>query len=181
MYIQLHTIKHINRQFVVLHTCTQTLFHTRHSTDIHKKSLDAPNNKRQYVIEPFLIRSVRCLQTRAFLTIVSVQSARFISFNHSCRLFSFLSGSGSSVKMSIFQNSDFILAIPRLYLTIMIRKINWSFSLLSYIPHIWLSPPQNGQTRYCWVKSSYKVRNTKYEVAFARKKKSQKRIVRQNS
>ncbi len=138
MYIQLHTIKHINRQFVVLHTCTQTLFHTRHSTEIHKKSLDAPNNKRQYFIEPFLIRSVRCLQTRAFLTIVSVQSARFISFTHSCRLFSFLSG---SVKMSIFQNADFILAIPRLYLTIMIRKINWSFSLLSYIPHIWLPPP----------------------------------------
>ncbi len=34
-------IKHINRQFVVLHTCTQTLFHTRHS-EMHKKSLDAP-------------------------------------------------------------------------------------------------------------------------------------------
>ena len=31
MYIQLQMIKHINRQFVVLHTCTQTLFHTQHS------------------------------------------------------------------------------------------------------------------------------------------------------
>ncbi len=41
MYIQLHMIKHINCQFVVLHTCTQTLFHTRHS-EMHKKSLDAP-------------------------------------------------------------------------------------------------------------------------------------------
>ncbi len=41
MYIQLHMIKHINRQFVVLHTCTQTLFHTRHNREMHKKSLDA--------------------------------------------------------------------------------------------------------------------------------------------
>ncbi len=29
----------------------------------------------------------------------------------------------------MFQNSDFILAIPRLYLTILIRKNNSSFSL----------------------------------------------------
>ncbi len=38
MYIQLHVIKHINRQFVVLHT----LFHKRHSSEMHKKSLDVP-------------------------------------------------------------------------------------------------------------------------------------------
>ncbi len=50
----------------------------------------------------------------------------------------FLSGSDSSIKISIFKNSDFILAIPRLYLTILIRKINSSFSLLSYIQPIWL-------------------------------------------
>ncbi len=42
MYIQLQMIKHLNRQFVVLHTCTQTLFHTRHSTsEMHEKSLEA--------------------------------------------------------------------------------------------------------------------------------------------
>ncbi len=42
MYIQLHMIKHINRQFVVLHTCTHT-FHTRHS-EMHKKSLTTKDN-----------------------------------------------------------------------------------------------------------------------------------------
>ncbi len=34
----------------------------------------------------------------------------------------------------IFQNSDFILKTPRLYLTTLIRKINSSFSLLSLYP-----------------------------------------------
>ncbi len=42
----------------------------------------------------------------------------------------------------IFPNSGFILAIPRLYLTILIRKINSSFSLLpsarNHILHLWL-------------------------------------------
>ncbi len=45
----------------------------------------------------------------------------------------------------IFQNSDLILAISRLHLTILIRKNNWSFSLFPfgseswvYIPHFWL-------------------------------------------
>ncbi len=114
----------------------------------------------------------------------SVQSTRFISFNQSCRrvffvFCFFLSGSGSKY-ISIFQNSDFILAIPRLYLTILIRKINWSFSLLSYIPHIWLFFPSE------WKKlaivelnrvTKSEIRNIKLHL---REKKSQKRIVRQN-
>jgi len=58
MYKQLHMIKHINIQFVVLHTCTQT-FHTWHS-EMHKKSLDMPITTKDNTIEPFLIRSVRC-------------------------------------------------------------------------------------------------------------------------
>ncbi len=110
--------------------------------------------------------------------IVSVQSARFISFNHSCRGF-FLSGSGSSVKISIstFKNSDFILAIPRLYLTILIRKINSSFSLLSYIPHIWLFPPLR-MDKIAIVELNRviksEIRNIKLHLR--KKKKSQKRI-----
>ncbi len=49
----------INRQFVVLHTCTQTLFHTRHSHEM-QEIFRCAHNKRQYFIEPFLMRSVRC-------------------------------------------------------------------------------------------------------------------------
>ncbi len=40
MYVQLQMIKHINRQFVVLHTCTHTLFHTQHSSEMQNKYLD---------------------------------------------------------------------------------------------------------------------------------------------
>ncbi len=37
MYIQLQMIKqHINCQFVVLHTCTQILFHTQHSREMQE-------------------------------------------------------------------------------------------------------------------------------------------------
>ncbi len=75
---------YINHQFVVLHTCTQTSFHTRHIREMHDIFRGAHNYKRQYVIEPFLIRSV---QTWAFWTTVSVQSTGFIMFNHSCRCF----------------------------------------------------------------------------------------------
>ncbi len=39
---KLQMIKHMNRQFVVLHKCTKTLFHTRYNTEIHKTYLDAP-------------------------------------------------------------------------------------------------------------------------------------------
>ncbi len=41
VYLQSQMIKHINRQFVALHTCTHTLFHTQHSSEMHKKYLDA--------------------------------------------------------------------------------------------------------------------------------------------
>ncbi len=60
VYIQLQIIKHINHQFVFLHTCTQTLFHTQHSREMQEIFRRAHNNKRQYFIEPFLIRSVSC-------------------------------------------------------------------------------------------------------------------------
>ncbi len=43
----------------------------------------AHNNKRQYFIEPFQCE----LQMRSCLTMVSVQFARFIAFNHRCRNF----------------------------------------------------------------------------------------------
>ncbi len=59
MYMQLQMIKYINCQFVVLHTCTQTLFHTRHIREMQEIFRSAHNNKKQYFIEPFLIRSVR--------------------------------------------------------------------------------------------------------------------------
>ncbi len=39
MYKQLQMIKQINHNFDVLHTCTQTLFHTQHSREMHKKYL----------------------------------------------------------------------------------------------------------------------------------------------
>ncbi len=81
MYIQL---QYINRKFVVLHTCTQTLFHTQHSREMQEIFKRAHNKKRQYFIEPFLIKSVRCKHEhfwRSFL------STCFISFNHSCRRF----------------------------------------------------------------------------------------------
>ncbi len=48
------------------------------------KSSDAPITKDNTL---FNLSDKKCeLQSRAFLTIVSVQSAHFISFNHSCRL-----------------------------------------------------------------------------------------------
>ncbi len=56
MYIKLQTI--INCQFVVLNTCTQTLFHTQRSRKTQE--IFRHNNKRQYFIEPFLTRSMRC-------------------------------------------------------------------------------------------------------------------------
>ncbi len=62
MFIQLHMIKHINRQLVVLHTCTETFFHTRHSTEIHKKSLDAPITGSHITLQPktgFLLKLSR--------------------------------------------------------------------------------------------------------------------------
>ncbi len=62
MYLQLQMIIYKSS---VLHTCTQTLFHTRHSPKMQETFRRAHNNKRQYFIEPFLIRS---------MTIVSLQS-----------------------------------------------------------------------------------------------------------
>ncbi len=52
MYIQLQMI--INRQFVVLHTCTQTLFHTQHSREMQEIFRRAHNNKRQHFIDSTL-------------------------------------------------------------------------------------------------------------------------------
>ncbi len=78
-------IKHINHQFVVLHICTQTLSHTQHSREMQEIFRRAHNNKKQYFIEPILIRSE--LQTRSCLTMVYVQSADFIAFNQSYRRF----------------------------------------------------------------------------------------------
>ncbi len=49
MYIQLQMIKHTNRQFVVLHTCTQILFHTQHIHEMQEIFRHA-HNKRQYFI-----------------------------------------------------------------------------------------------------------------------------------
>ncbi len=43
----------IIRQFVVY---TKTLFHTQHSREMQEIFRHAHNNKRQYFIEPFLIR-----------------------------------------------------------------------------------------------------------------------------
>ncbi len=91
MYIQLHMIIwHINCQFVVLHTCTQT-FYIREMQEIFRQQ---NNNKRQYFF--FLTFSDKCaLQTRAFLTIISVQSARFVLFRATAVIVLFWSGSGS--------------------------------------------------------------------------------------
>ncbi len=141
MYVQLHMIKHIHRQFVVLHTCTQTLFHTQHSSVIFTC---AHNNKRQYFIEPFLIRSVCCLQTEAFLMIVSVHSSHFISFNHNVVIF-FCLAVAAALK---FQNSDYSRN-SEIISHNSDKKNNLVILSLSYIPHIWLFSPQNGQTCYC--------------------------------
>ncbi len=80
---KLQMIKHINCQFVVLHTCTQTLFHTRHICGVQKIFRRANNTKRLYFIEPFLIKSVRCKREHFLWWFLS----RFILFNHCCHRF----------------------------------------------------------------------------------------------
>ncbi len=76
-------IEMINGQFVVLHTCTQTLFHARHSREMQEIFRRAHNNKRLLYLS--FSDKKHALQTRAFLTTVSVRYARFITF--SCRRF----------------------------------------------------------------------------------------------
>ncbi len=66
LYKQLQMI--INCHFVVLHTCTQTLFHTQHSREMQEIFRRAHNNKRQYFIESFLIRSVHCKREQFWLS-----------------------------------------------------------------------------------------------------------------
>ncbi len=51
--IQLQMI--INHQFVVVHTCTRTLFHTQHIREIYRRT---HNNKRQNLLNLFWISSV---------------------------------------------------------------------------------------------------------------------------
>ncbi len=70
MYIQLQII--INRQFVVLYTCTQTLFHTQHSREMQEIT-----TKDNTCFEPFLIRSVRC--KRKHLTHLTTAVVVFLS------------------------------------------------------------------------------------------------------
>ncbi len=50
--IQLQVIKHINRHFVVLHTCTHT-YHTRHICETQEIFRHTHNEKRQHFIEDF--------------------------------------------------------------------------------------------------------------------------------
>ncbi len=78
----------------------------------------------------------------------------------------------------IFQNSDFILAIPRLYLTILIRKINSSFSLLSLYPTLLASLRMD---KIAIVELNRVIKSEIRDIKLhLREKKSQKRIVRQN-
>ncbi len=82
MYIQLHIINH---QFVVLHTCTRTLFQTRHIREMQEIFRRAHNIKIQYLIEPFLIRSVRCKRDHVwwlFLSRPLILSRLIIAFKH---------------------------------------------------------------------------------------------------
>ncbi len=65
------TNDYINCQFVVLHTCTQTLFHTPHIREMQEIFRRAHNNKRQYVIEPFLVRSVGCKRNHVWRSFLS--------------------------------------------------------------------------------------------------------------
>ncbi len=69
MYIQLQMI--INRQFVVLHTRTQKFFHTQYSREMQDMFRRAHNNKIQYFIEPFLIRSVGCKRNHVWWSFLS--------------------------------------------------------------------------------------------------------------
>ncbi len=75
---------YINRQFVVLHTFTQTLFHAHHSREMQEIFRCALNNKRQYFIEPFLI-SVSCKRDHVCRWFRSNPLILLIAFNHSYR------------------------------------------------------------------------------------------------
>ncbi len=72
MYIQLQMI--IDCQFVVLHTCTHTLFHTPHSREMQEIFIHTHNNKRPHFIEPFLTRSMRCKGEHFWQSFLSVCS-----------------------------------------------------------------------------------------------------------
>ncbi len=76
LYIQLQMIKHIIRHFLVLNTCTQTLFHTRHIREMQEIFRRAHNNKRQYFIESFSDKKCE-LQTWTCLKVVFVLFHRF--------------------------------------------------------------------------------------------------------
>ncbi len=85
---------YINRQFVVLHTFTQTLFHAHHSREMQEIFRCALNNKRKYFIEPFLI-SVSCKRDHVWRWFQSNPLILLIAFNHSYRRI-FLSDRDSS-------------------------------------------------------------------------------------
>ncbi len=106
MFIQLQRIKHINCEFVVLHTCTQTLFHTQHICGVQKLFRRANNTKILYFIEPFLIRSVRCKREHFLWWVLS----RFILFNHCCHHFWSDSGSRYALKFQIVASTTSIRA-----------------------------------------------------------------------
>ncbi len=87
--------------------CTQTLFHTRHSREMQE--IFKHNNKRQYFIEPFLIRCVRCKHKhfwRLFL------SSPLVLSRLTTAVVVFLSGSGSryAIKFLIWGCITSILA-----------------------------------------------------------------------
>ncbi len=87
MYIQLQMI--INLQFVVLHTCTHTLFHTPHSREMQEIFIRTHNNKRPHFIEPFLTRSMRCKGEHFWQSFLS--SPLILShLKKSCRFFFFV-------------------------------------------------------------------------------------------
>ncbi len=65
------TNDYINCQFVVLHTCTQTLFHTPHIREMQEIFRRAHNSKRQNVIETFLVRSVGCKRDHVLRSFLS--------------------------------------------------------------------------------------------------------------
>ncbi len=89
LYIQLQMI--INHQFVVLHTYTQTLFHTQHIREMQEIFRSAHNNNRQYFIEPFLIKSVRCKHDNVWRSFLS---SPLVLSRLNTAVVVFLSGSG---------------------------------------------------------------------------------------
>ncbi len=94
--------------FTHMHTDIN-VFHIRHSREMQEIFRRAHNNKRQYFIEPFLIRSVRCKREHFWQSFLS---SPLVLSRLTTAVVGFLSGSGSryAIKFLIWGCITSILA-----------------------------------------------------------------------